>query len=72
MKMIKTLFLSCFFILTMSLTGCLTIEDGVATVSTTDTYSTTTTDSYSSDSSSRWGGGDGIFGTSIGDGQIGW
>ena len=63
MKMIKTLFLSCFFILTMSLTGCLTIEEGAVTTST----STSTT----SDSGGLLNG-DGLFGTSFGDGQIGW
>ena len=47
MKMIKTLSLTCFFILTMSLTGCLTAEDAADI----------TTDSFSDESSFSWGGG---------------
>ena len=50
MKMIKTLSITCFFILTMFLTGCLTAED------VTDAADTTT-DSFSDESSFSWGGG---------------
>ena len=50
MKMIKTLFLTCFFVVTMSLTGCLTVEDAAESI-------TPATGGFSDDGSISWGGG---------------
>jgi len=59
MKMIKTLFLTCFFILTFSLTACLTTEEAAEAIDST-------TDNFSSDSFFSWGGGS-FGGNGLGD-----